>query len=94
MITDLKENTFYASVLLRCNGEEVVIDSRPSDAIALALRTEAPIFVNQGVIERASKTETGEASESEMDDESRKESDELRRWLERLQPEDLGKYEN
>lgn len=94
VITDLKENTFYASVRLRCNGEEITVDSRPSDAIALALRTEAPIFVEKTVIDRASRPESIDTAEEDVDDESRKESDELRRWLERLQPEDLGKYEN
>lgn len=94
VITDLKENTFYASVQLRFNDETITIDSRPSDAIALALRTDAPIFVNQVVIDKASKPESKGALPAEMDDEDREESDELRRWLERLQPEDLGKYEN
>jgi bifunctional DNase/RNase len=85
VITDLKENTFYASVQLRYNGRQLSVDSRPSDAIALALRTDAPIFVNKGVIDRASKSESGQdAAESER----------LRRWLERLDPSDLGKYEN
>jgi len=93
-ITDLKENTFYASVLLRCNGQEYRVDSRPSDAIALALRAEAPIFVNKEVIKKASRPESEGAGAPDMDDESRKESEELRRWLERLQPEDMGKYEN
>jgi bifunctional DNase/RNase len=85
VITDLKENTFYASVQLRYNGRELNIDSRPSDAIALALRPEAPIFVNKGVIDKATRGEsTKDAAES----------DQLRKWLERLDPSDLGKYEN
>ena len=85
VITDLRENTFYASVFIRHNGEEVTIDSRPSDAIALALRTESPIFVNNNVIDKARKNDVREdAAESER----------LRKWLEKLDPEDLGKYEN
>jgi bifunctional DNase/RNase len=85
VITDLKENTFYASVQLRYNGRELTIDSRPSDAIALALRTESPIFVNKGVIEKATR---GDSSKDAA------ESDRLRKWLEGLDPGDLGKYEN
>ena len=93
-ITDLKDSTFYASVLLRCNGKEFKVDSRPSDAIALALRADAPIFVSKEVIKKASRPDSDGAPAPELDDESRKESDKLRRWLERLQPEDMGKYEN
>jgi bifunctional DNase/RNase len=85
VITDLKENTFYASVQLRYNGRELTIDSRPSDAIALALRTESPIFVNKGVIDKATR---GDSSKDAA------ESDRLRKWLEGLDPGDLGKYEN
>jgi len=85
VITDLKENTFYASVQLRYNGRELTIDSRPSDAIALALRTESPIFVNKGVIEKATRGDSGKDAA---------ESDRLRKWLEGLDPGDLGKYEN
>jgi bifunctional DNase/RNase len=85
VITDLKENTFYASVQLRYNGRELTVDSRPSDAIALALRTESPIFVSKGVIDKATK---GDSSKDAA------ESDRLRKWLEGLDPGDLGKYEN
>ncbi|MEW6409456.1 MAG: bifunctional nuclease family protein [Nitrospirota bacterium] len=52
VVTDIVENTYYASVYINQYGEEIVIDSRPSDAIALALRTNAPIFVDNRVIEK------------------------------------------
>ncbi len=84
VITDLKENTFYATIHLKSRGADVTIDSRPSDAIALALRAEAPIFVQEEVITRARSTDL-------MRDAG--ESDRLRQWLEKLDPEDLGKYE-
>ncbi|HET6373101.1 MAG TPA: bifunctional nuclease family protein [Candidatus Polarisedimenticolia bacterium] len=84
VITDLKENTFYAVIHLSHQGGTVSVDSRPSDAIALALRAGAPIFVEQDVITRAKNTDmTRDAGES----------DRLRQWLEKLDPEDLGKYE-
>lgn len=85
VITDLKENTFYAAVHLRCNGRAVKVDSRPSDAIALALRTESPIFVDRAVIDKAS---------SQGDSEEENKAEKLRTWLEKLDPGELGKYEN
>ncbi len=81
-ITDLRENTFYAQIHLRRNGESLSIDARPSDAMALALRAQAPIFVNQQVLEKSSSGQ-GESNETER----------LRRWLETVNPEELGKYE-
>jgi len=84
VITDLKENTFYALIILRHDGRTVTIDSRPSDAIALALRTGSPIFVNSDVIEKARNTDlTKDAGESER----------IRKWLENLDPDEMGKYE-
>jgi uncharacterized protein len=84
VITDLKENTFYAVIHLSHHGTAVTVDSRPSDAIAVALRADAPIFVDEDVITRARSVDmTKEAGES----------DRLRQWLEKLDPEDLGKYE-
>ena len=84
VITDLKENTFYATLHVTRSGERLSIDSRPSDAIALALRTDSPIFVSTEVIEKAKKNDLREEAG---------ESDRLRKWLEKLDPEDLGKYE-
>lgn len=84
VVSDLKENTYFAHIYLRINGDEHILDSRPSDAIALALRAEAPIFVEQDVLEQARSAEDG-------DDVS--ESERLRRWFEGLDPEDFSKYE-
>src|SRR6266508_3710305 len=52
-VTELKDNTFYASITLRVNGQEVEIDSRPSDALAVAVRTSAPIFAAEDVIQES-----------------------------------------
>ena len=83
VVSDLQENTFYALIYLSLNGDTVAIDARPSDAIALALRTKAPIFVEEVVIDNA-KT---------MDPSSEKaDADRLHKWLESLDPDDLGKY--
>src|SRR6266581_2776189 len=84
VITDLKYNTFYALIFLNHDGKVVPIDSRPSDAIALALRTGSPIFVKSDVIEKAKNTDlTKDAGESER----------IRKWLENLDPDEMGKYE-
>ena len=81
--TDLKDNTFYARLTLRRNGEVIEVDSRPSDAIALALRTNSPIFVEEAVLEQAKHIDISEEDSEEK----------VRAWLEALDPEDLGDYE-
>src|SRR6185436_13550017 len=64
-ITDLKENTYYAAVYLNLGGRQVMIDSRPSDAIALALRTKSPIFVAKAVLEASSVLQQNEEGKDE-----------------------------
>src|SRR5262245_40123633 len=66
VVSDLQENTFYALIYLTVNGETVAIDARPSDAIALALRTRAPIFVEEKVIDNA-KTVDFSAEKADAD---------------------------
>lgn len=83
-ITDLRENTFYAFLHLQCDGRSCRVDSRPSDAIALALRTGAPLFVDSVVLEKSSGS--GDGAEGD-------EAERLRRWLETVDPEELGRYE-
>lgn len=87
VVNDLKDNTFYATIFLSLNGNEVPIDSRPSDAIALALRTEAPIFVAKKVLDEGRSIDLKE-EEPEEDD-----SEQLKEWLDNLRPEDFGKFE-
>ena len=81
VVCDLQENTFYALIYLELNGGTVAIDARPSDAIALALRTRAPIFVEDTVIDNA---KTVDLASDKAD------ADRLHKWLESLDPEDLG----
>jgi uncharacterized protein len=83
VISDLQDNTFYALIYLTVRGDTVAIDARPSDAIALALRTAAPIFVEDAVIDHA---KTVDFSTEKAD------ADRLQKWLENLDPDDLGKY--
>jgi bifunctional DNase/RNase len=83
VVCDLQENTFYALIYLELNGGTVAIDARPSDAIALALRTRAPIFVEDTVIDNAKTVDfTTEKADA----------DRLHQWLESLDPDELGKY--
>ena len=83
VVNDLKEDTFYAMIWLERNGELISIDSRPSDALAVALRLDCPIYVEETVL-KSSKT-VATVSEGGS-------NDELRRWLENLNNEDLGPY--
>ena len=83
LVNDLSNDTFYARIVLDVNGGSMEIDSRPSDAIALALRTRAPILVEENVIDSA-KTVDFNAE--------RTDSDRLQKWLESLDPDELGKY--
>jgi uncharacterized protein len=83
VVSALKENTFYALIHLAGGGGSRTIDARPSDAIALALRTGSPIFVEEAVIQNAQSVE---ASRESMD------VSRLRKWLEELSDEELGKY--
>ena len=84
VVCELRENTFYAAIHLRMQGQAIVVDARPSDAIALALRTRSPIFVEEEVIQNAKTVET-----SRDVDTSR-----LQKWLESLSDEELGKYKH
>ena len=83
VVSDLRDNTFYAMIYLDMRGERIAVDARPSDAIALALRTRAPIYVEETVIDNAKRIDfTTEKADSER----------LQKWLESLDPDDLGKY--
>lgn len=86
-VNDLADNTFYAKVWLNMASGDVSLDSRPSDAIALALRTNAPIFVAKHVIEKSRKIDLSQDNTS--DEQRRKKWAEI---LENLSPEDFGKY--
>jgi len=83
VVSDLKDNTFYAVIHLTVRGERLAVDARPSDAIALALRTRAPILVEEAVIDNAKPVDLVT---------DRTDPDRLQKWLESLDPDDLGKY--
>ncbi|MDE2905871.1 MAG: bifunctional nuclease family protein [Acidobacteria bacterium] len=83
VVCDLKENTFYALIHVRVRGETVAVDARPSDAIALALRVSAPIYVEDVVVRNAKNLDFAP---------DKADSERLAKWLENLDPEELGKY--
>jgi bifunctional DNase/RNase len=83
VVSDLRDNTFFAIIQLLVRGERVAIDARPSDAIALALRAKAPIFVEEHVIDHARQSEPATQNG---------EAERLQKWLENLDPDEMGKY--
>jgi len=83
VINNLQENTFYAQIHLELDGKKFTIDSRPSDAIALALRLEAPVLVEELVLEKSRASD--DASDAQN-------AERLRKWLEEADPESLSKY--
>jgi uncharacterized protein len=102
VIADLRENTFFASIVVE-RGEEILsVDARPSDSVAIALRAKAPIFVNDKLLQVPPKEGEGEAAEGEgaesessapqraLSDEEK--AEQLRRYLEDMDPEDFGKF--
>ena len=89
-ITELKENTYYASVNLNVAGRQMMIDSRPSDAIALALRTKSPIYVAKGVLDASSMLQQNEeGNERPVENVSNVSKEKWAEILEKMAPEDF-----
>ena len=84
VITELKDDTFYAVIWMDADGELVSLDARPSDALALALRADCPIYVFAQVLRTTRMANAGRRRIFP--------TEELRRWLENLNDEDLGRY--
>jgi uncharacterized protein len=84
VITELRDDTFFALLWIRQDGELMTLDARPSDAIALALRADCPIFVSEQVMQSAKLNMAGPPEGPT--------AEELRGWLEGLNDEDLGRY--
>jgi uncharacterized protein len=83
VVSELKDDTFYAVIWLDRDGELISVDSRPSDALALALRLDCPIYVDESVLKTSKRSNAAADKVSE---------EEQRRWLESLDDEDLGRY--
>jgi len=96
VISDLRENTFYASVFVERESEVLSVDARPSDSIAIALRAKVPILVNEKLLQPPPREEEAESAEPgaaprELTEEEK--AEQLRRYLEKLNPEDFGKFQ-
>jgi hypothetical protein len=87
-INDLKNNTFFANICLQKEGRNIIVDARPSDAIAIALRTNSPIFVDDKVITKSRDVDFG----TKITDLDNFKKEKLREFLDNLSPEDFGKY--
>jgi uncharacterized protein len=87
-IVDIRSNTFFANIYLRREGLDFTIDARPSDAIAIALRTNAPIFVDENVIEKSRNVDFG----MKLNDLDTLKEEKIKEFLENLSAEDFGKY--
>ncbi|MHB8653542.1 MAG: bifunctional nuclease family protein [Terriglobia bacterium] len=83
VVNDLRDDTFYAVIWLEKDGQAISLDSRPSDALALALRVDCPIYVEDDVL-KSSKVSGASADKVS--------NEELRKWLENLNDEDMGRY--
>ena len=83
VVSEMRDDTFYAVIWMDHAGETVAMDARPSDAIALALRWDCPIYVNRDVLERSKQSDSGAQTAN---------ADEMRRWLENLNDDDMGRY--
>jgi bifunctional DNase/RNase len=82
VVSELRDDTFYAVIWIDHAGETVTMDARPSDAIALALRWDCPIYVNRDVLESSKQVVSAQNVNA----------DEMRRWLEGLNDDDMGRY--
>jgi bifunctional DNase/RNase len=101
VIADLREGTFFASLLISRESDVLSVDARPSDSIAIALRTKAPVYVNEELLQAPPELEqpldpappdepSGPSEPSELTQEQK--AEQLRRFIEKLNPEDFGKF--
>jgi len=86
VVSELRDSTFYAHIFLRIGDRTITIDARPSDAIAIALRTDSPIFITDKVL---AKSHLPDASATSSGNRA---AEDIKKWLENLDPGDLGKY--
>jgi hypothetical protein len=91
VITDLKDSTFFASIYLDGGSGAVAIDARPSDSIAIALRSRAPIFIMDTLFDKTTEAPL-QSTDSPEDKSPEEKAEDLRRALEDLRPEDFGKW--
>ena len=92
-ITRVEKNTYYAELHIKRNGDVVQVDARPSDSIAIALRLSAPIFASEALLSEVQVEETTDSFDAEaLRSEAELNAEQLKEYLERLRPEDFGKF--
>ncbi len=91
LISELKENTFFATIVIQMDTEVLAVDARPSDSIALALRAKSPIFVSEKLFDGGSGEKVEREHVRPLSEEEQ--AEDLRRYLEKLNPEDFGKFQ-
>lgn len=97
IISRVEENTYFAEMIIRRNGEVISVDARPSDSIAVALRLKADIFADEALlgpttVEAAGEPSIGEPPVPEREPDTRMEAEELQEYLRKLAPEDFGRF--
>ena len=99
IISRVEENTYFAEMIIRRNGEVISVDARPSDSIAVALRLQADIFAHEALLERTTLEAPGEPSfgqapilEHDDDADTEMKAEELKEYLRKLAPEDFGRF--
>jgi hypothetical protein len=91
-VVDIKDNVFYALITVEIQGKSLTIDARPSDAIAIAIRTKSPIFVANHVIKDAIKVDAMKAGSGKVMVGFEQDTEKLKEILEKMNPEDFGKF--
>jgi hypothetical protein len=86
VVSELREGTFYARLFLRSGDRTIIVDSRPSDAIAIALRTDSPVFITDEVLAKSNRPDAPTPASGQ------RAAEDIKKWLENLDPDDLGKY--
>ena len=97
IISRVEDNTYFAEMIIRRNGEVISVDARPSDSIALALRLQADIFAHEALLERTTfevpgEPSIGESPVLEQDSDTEMAAEELKEYLRKLAPEDFGRF--
>ena len=92
VVTDLIDNTFYAVIELQMGEKTIFLDSRPSDAIALALRTDSPIYVNEDVIKNSRNTIIERSASADSELETEEDDEEIVDWPDEIDDSDVNKY--
>ena len=91
VVSELRDDTFFAVIWMERDGQVISVDSRPSDALALALRLDCPIYVEEAVL-KSTKQPAPSTDKAATDEMNKATDEEMRKWLDKLNDDDLGRY--